>query len=1081
MASGTGLPRIAVAFVIGWIYCLSGICSLIDQVIWVRLLKLTIGNTVYATGVVVSVFMGGLALGSLLMARYADRVRRPLRLYAFLELGITIAALALPFLLQLADHLYIGAYRAWKPSPGQLLLMQVLISSLLLLIPTILMGSTLPLLGRWVSGLGGAIGFRVGRLYAINTLGAALGAFLSGFVLIRTVGVLGTFFIAAGLNLAVAFGAFLLSRNETEEPITSETKDEEDTPTRESAEDRGRVRRVALAFGLFVSGFVGIGYEIVWMRSIVHVLGADTYVFSSVLTIYLLGYVVGTAAGTWLCERWKSSGVAFAGSLFLLGLFGIVYVPVFAFLSDNLLPHTDPHLYRAYIENPGFWSSVYPLLHSALFFTVPCILMGVGFPLALQAWHHSDRGAGRSTGTAYGANTIGAVLAGLLTSFALIPLCGVQAAITLVGLLGVLAALAVAWTCLPAPRLRWSCALPLAVLAAVVAVAIPSDLFRRRLVKYMDTELLAVREGVTTTVSVHRTKKGARWLCTSGLQVAGDEAKTVQRMLGHLGVLLHGRAESVLTVGFGTGETTACLARHEPKPRIDCVEISPELVAQSLESFTHINLGDRLHQEVNMIFMDAKNYLRMTDRTYDVIHSDSINPKYFAENASLYTREYFASAKEHLNPKGIVVCWIPLTLPITCFDSILGTFMEIFPHTTLWAPTTRWDHFILLVGSVEPQRYAPVRIRKILEAKGVKENLAGIHVRNDFDLFGCYLGDEKKLNAYLKAYKANTDFEPFVEFSTDPFLDETEKWRFMMDLIKRTRAKDIAEHIDWEGFSGTEKEQWLKDQDRYYDITSQFISISSPLREGKGMPAGFHVSKEADALIANLDDLLARHHEFLRGYFVRGCLLSARRRFDRALADFSHILKLDQDDTLAWNNRGHTYLQKGLLDKAIADFDRALDRRPKYYEALNNRGNAHLGRGEVDKAIADFDRAVASAPDSPTGWNNRGVAYGHKQSFDQAIADFDRALRIAPEYLDAYLNRASVHFMQERYTEALKDFNRALKLNPSFGQAYQDRAWTYYHLRKYDKARKDLEKCKTLGHLPDQDLIDALNQAQDSR
>ncbi len=195
------------------IYFGSGACSLIDEVIWVRLLKLTLGNTVHASGIVVSVFMGGLGLGALVMGRYADRLRRPLRLYALLELGVTVSALSVPLLLQGADHVYRWFFLAVGPSPALLLFMQVVLSAALLLVPSMLMGSTLPLLARYVTPLADSVGRQVGRLYAVNMLGAVAGCYLAGFYLIRIVGVMGSLWVAAAINLLVAFGGFMLSRS----------------------------------------------------------------------------------------------------------------------------------------------------------------------------------------------------------------------------------------------------------------------------------------------------------------------------------------------------------------------------------------------------------------------------------------------------------------------------------------------------------------------------------------------------------------------------------------------------------------------------------------------------------------------------------------------------------------------------------------------------------------------------------------------------------------------------------------------------------------------------------------------------
>ncbi len=331
-------PIAANSTAINWvmlIYFCSGLCSLIDEVVWVRLLKLTLGNTVYASSIVVSVFMGGLALGALVMSRYADRVRRRLRLYAILELCATISALSLPWVLQFVDVLYRWFFAKYQPAPAVLLLVQVILSAAILLVPTMVMGSTLPLLGRYITALQNKVGHLVGRLYALNMLGAAAGCFLAGFVLIRLVGVMVTLFIAAAINMLVALGGWVLSRSHD---ITDDSVVEVAAAGQSDAgqQQTGRARYYVLMSAFFVSGLISIGYELVWMRSIVFLTGGFTYVFSAVLTVYLLGNVIGAWIGSHLSRRLKRPAVGFGVSLGCLGTLGIFYIPWLSAWSSKL-------------------------------------------------------------------------------------------------------------------------------------------------------------------------------------------------------------------------------------------------------------------------------------------------------------------------------------------------------------------------------------------------------------------------------------------------------------------------------------------------------------------------------------------------------------------------------------------------------------------------------------------------------------------------------------------------------------------------------------------------------------------------
>src|SRR3972149_2305158 len=359
---------------INWImliYFASGACSLIDEVVWVRLLKLTLGNTVYATSIVVSIFMGGLALGALIMGRYCDSVSRRLRLYALLETLITISALSLPWWLKYADTVYVWFYRAYHPTHTQLLLVQVVISAAILLVPSMLMGSSLPLLGRFITALEKEAGHLVGRLYALNTLGAAVGCFLAGFVLVRVFGVMGALYIAAGLNILVAFGGWFLSRFSditVEQQAEVVALDSPDVAVAKTADGRFYL----LVIALFMSGLISIGYELLWMRSIVHLLGGFTYVFSAVLTIYLLGNVIGAGIASALVKKLKTPAVWFAVTLSLLGLYGVFYLPLLVFWMSKGSWYIDRQFI---IRSIPFSHHLFkPILHSLCLFLVPAVI-----------------------------------------------------------------------------------------------------------------------------------------------------------------------------------------------------------------------------------------------------------------------------------------------------------------------------------------------------------------------------------------------------------------------------------------------------------------------------------------------------------------------------------------------------------------------------------------------------------------------------------------------------------------------------------------------------------------------------------
>jgi spermidine synthase len=393
------------------------------------------------------------------------------------------------------------------------------------------------------------------------------------------------------------------------------------------------------------------------------------------ISIYLLGNVIGVWFGSILSKFLKHPAVGFGASLTFLGILGILYIPWLYIWSKLGVTHIVSHLGISHMTNVQWQVTAFTILNCLFLFLLPSITMGIGFPLALQAWSRYRHKVGETTGTVYGINTIGCVVGGVIAGFVFIPFMGVQLSITLFGLAGIW--LGSIMMQVYSGRVKIAERMTLtatALVLTIIALMIPSSLFEREFVKMFKTELVEAKEGVTTTVSVHRGVEGDLTLATSGIRVAGDERdafRIPQKILGNLGLLLNRNPSEAITVGYGSGETVACMSLYELKQLVG-VEISPELVELSQKYFRHINLGDQLNEKATMIYMDAKNFVHLTDRHYDLIANDAINPREFAENASLYTKEYFEDALKHLKSGGMFGTYLPVKeMPIPCTNSIL--------------------------------------------------------------------------------------------------------------------------------------------------------------------------------------------------------------------------------------------------------------------------------------------------------------------------------------------------------------------------------------------------------------------------
>ena len=1001
-ANSPALSRRASINWIVMIYFVSGACSLIDEVVWVRLLKLTLGNTVYATSVVVSIFMAGLALGALIMGRFSDRVKQHLKLYALLETLVTISALSLPWILKLTDRIYIWLYRSYNLERWQLLIAQIIISAAVLLVPSMLMGSTLPLLGRFVTSLEKQVGHLVGRLYALNTLGAALGCLLAGFLLIRTFGVMGTLYIAAILNLMVAFGGWFLSRYTPDDTAAVPAKVLKQASPSEAAKAT-KLKFTLLAVALFASGLISIGYELLWMRSIIHLLGGYTYVFSAVLTIYLLGNVIGAAISSRLLKKWNIAGTGFAITLCFLGLCGIIYLPVLIFWMSNVAVNLEDKVAGLLQMSGGMSITLKPLIHCFPLFILPSIIMGMGFPMALQAWANHVHKVGRSTGTAYGANTLGAVAGGIVTGFIFIPLLGVHTSLVVLGLTGIWIATALYLCFYTGTGTVRKLIMPIMAIAfTAMALMFPPDLFNSVVKINPDFPdwwvLREVREGVTTTVSVHYSPSdGSLQLHSSGQSIAGDSfaERGDQKLLGHLGVLLNNNTKKVLSVGFGSGETTYCLTQHELE-KIDCVEIAPEVVDVALKHFTHINLGDRLNDEVNMIYMDAKNYIHLTDSTYDVIINDSIHPRDFAENASLYTKEYFQSAADKLND-GIIMSWIPTyDMPASVFTSIIGTLMEVFPYVTMWHPVLQPAPLVLVVGSQKPQSFSPEYIDHQLQKPRVKKSLAEIGITNSFDVLSCYVGDQNDLKKAIGRFNINSDYSPFVEFTTDKTIQPEEIYK---RFILKALGNSIYRYIDWTNFDNEKKEQWIQRYNPTREV-SRYLLMS--LATTNRMDA-LKFSVEGLKIIPDHTGLLSSRENAGQYLYANIINLTNSGKIYKAQEMAKQMLAIAPASSWSWIVRVGILVKKGDLKGALIAARIGVSADPKNFEAHFNLGFVLLRMGRFNEAIEVCQDMLAAVEASEYDniikltqmMDMVAVVYSAAGQLDQAVEAAQKALEYA--------------------------------------------------------------------------------------
>jgi spermidine synthase len=743
------MPAALVLSVLLAVFFLSGISGLIYQVVWMRMLSLTFGVTSYAIATVLCGFMGGLALGAFLAGRIADRLRRPLAGYAGAEFLIAVTGVLSPFAFLAVREIYLGlvdltGLEALLP----LSLLRFVLAFVVLLVPTTLMGATLPLIVR--SSLLGARGVsrNVSLLYGMNTLGAMVGVVAAGFLLIGRYGLQRTLVVAALLNVVAALCALVLGAFRTEA---------EDTPTMSASVDErpypaAAQRMVLVVFG--ISGALSFAYEVVWARVLAIFFDATTYGFAIMLTMVLLAI----ALGSWLItpvigRRWNWL-LIFAGVEACVGVLGLLAVPLLAnmvSLTDVLGLYQDP--------GPlGQFSVTFMVMVSALVVLPPMVLLGMTFPIAARIAGAGHADVGRRVGVVYAANVFGAIVGSFLGGFVLLPNLGAQASLILLGACSIALAVALAWV----TPVRLSAWRPLTAAAGagavVLAVLLSPDLFagifRER---FLDQNVLFSDEGLENMAAVTEYRgHDERKLYLNGQPQASTipQIAGFHQLIGHTGLLLRPDARRALVIGLGGGATAGAVAAH-PDVQVDIVELSGA-VTRAAPYFATIN-GDVLDRpNVHLKVDDGRNFLLLTDEKYDVITADIIRPRH-AGASNLYSTEYFRLARNALTENGVMVQWLE-QLSDRQYTLLLRSFLDVFPYVSIWANGS------LLVGSNQPVLADPMAMASVFADPRVAPSLERIGLTSPQDLLNLYTGDRDEGLAYAGEGPVITDDRPYVEY-----------------------------------------------------------------------------------------------------------------------------------------------------------------------------------------------------------------------------------------------------------------------------------------------------------------------------
>jgi spermidine synthase len=1012
------------------LFFLSGASALVYEVVWTRGLTNVFGGSAFAIATVLAAYMAGLALGSTVFGRSIDRRGHPLVVYGLLEGAIGLWALILPVLLGFLDHFYAQIYQSLNPGFYGLSLIRFVLCFLLLLVPTTMMGGTLPVLGKLLLSNWGGLGNRAGLLYGINTLGAVVGVSAGGFMLLPALGLRGSTWVAIGFNLFVAVAAVAASRRFPYRP-------EPVPPAAPEPASRERDRSLALRRAVLIvyaaSGFAALAYEVAWTKTLSLILGTTSYAFTSMLTTFLLGLALGSFIFGKLVDRKRAR----PETLLALVQLGI---PILALLSIPMLGRLPQLFVNGFPELKDSWFALelYRILLAAGVMFLPTLLMGGTFPLVTRAYA-DRREVGKSLGSLYAANTVGAIFGSFLTGFVLIPWVGRQNSILAASFVN-LAAVALLlgtlrWKSV-GRKSRWAMAVLVVLLAPAWVIGLQrwnprilsagAYIYADELAKkpsieeaMAGTNLLFSDEGTEAIVSVWQDQYNV-YLRTSGKVEASNHGDMVtQKLISHLPVLYHeGEVEDGLMIGLASGISVGALLRH-PFERVQTVELIPSMAeaARYFDDYNYQVLDDPRHE---LIINDGRNHLLLTDEKYDVIVSEPSNP-WIAGIGALFTREFFELTKQRLKPGGVVCQWVQTyQFRETDLKTVLATFVDAYPYIHLWSGA---PGDLILVASLDPLRLDMDRMRRTL-AGPAGDDLRHLEILPEGQLLAHFVTDRDGIQRYVEGWDRRvTDDNLYLEYAVPRHMFEEGNRISVVNLEPVSRS--VLPFV-----TGAEGDSTLlSDLDR--ERRARAITLRA--RYANRFPVGAEDAEQAweMALAIAPEDQLTRRilSNFLNERAIR-LLQAGDRRAAEPIFRRVSVMGERGERALALNNLGAIAFDAGRSDSAETFWEATLAEEPSFTTAWFNLSLIAAQRNQPELVVDYLRRVVKTEVANALALNNLAwnlALVGRDLEEAETVARRAVDIDSRPNFLDTL---GYVLLQCEKWNEAEKVLSRASREAP---------------------------------------------------
>ncbi len=1048
-------------------FFLSGLSGLIYEIIWMRLISRVIGGAPFAVCIILIIFMGGMGLGSYIASRKIDRLNEAslIKTYGILELVIGLYGLLVPLLLMVFKYFYALLYNTLFEYTIFYNLLIFAGSLMLLLLPVICMGATLPILCKFYVSKLSHLGTKTGRLYGLNTLGAATGALLCGFWLIQYLGVWGTMFFAIAINCVIGLICLRISKkyiSNTKQSVKTQNLQKTSDPKETSkkiniSKDQFETNGALVIF--LVSGFCAMAYEVFWTKLLGLIVGPTTYSFTIVLVTFIVGLALGNIFFGWLADKTKNPLRLLIFTQIIAGFLALGISQVMGnsqlFFAKLIYSYSDHFALQ----------NVFKAIALFVFMIFPTFCLGAAFPLVGKIYTKSISRVGKSIGFAYAVNTIGAVLGSFCAGFILVPLIGKENGLRLVTAIQILTPITIFIIILSQkkqPLYKWVLSATALTTGIFLCFHFPS--WNRHLLsvgKYHRFEEIQIKEAIENTGWLDSIIKGAEILTRSErgtLEYYGDgiggfttvlkypdpfgnleysmansgkmdassrgDMKT-QTLLAHFPMIFSRDPKNVMVLGLASG-ITAGEVLHYPVKELDVIDINDRVVEAS-RFFKPWNNNVTQSPRTNIILQDGLAHLTLTKKKYDVIISEPSNP-WMAGMASLFTKNFFSLAKSKLNDDGIYVQWIHCyQMDWPTFALVGRTFAQVFPNSALVsAEPSGLGKDYLLIGLKNKSRLNLEQARKNIQYTQKSNN-----IRLDYpELFFKLIVSEDLTGLFGKG-PVNTDNRPVLEYAAPRLMyqnNETQKSILQNIYTKMWLSPDTK----------TVHNRMKKNVDAQIDFATYALSVYAPFKNMVDLTRADQFQKQKfyeqiESYCENnvLDDQLFKDQE----------LLSRCRKTQ--IKVITEKIKTVPDKALSFFYLAGLYLQEGRVEDAIACYSVSVGINPDNAQCQNNLGFLLSQKGKTEKAIKHFQEALRNRPDFLLAHGNLAHAYLKQNWRDEALAHFKETLRIQPDLAESHFNVGNLLFQKQAYSQAIVHLKEAVRLQPKSAGPLNTLAWLF--------------------------------------